>query len=101
MKQVASFRQYHAAYSGGHWYVWNVMLGRAVGAGGLGFGVVRDEHASATKHQCLLVEFYATAPDNVCTSTGGRLLQWAAFVHGKNGFLMFLIAATPYFLFNT
>lgn len=23
------------------------MLGRAVGAGGLGFGVVRDEHASA------------------------------------------------------
>lgn len=54
--------QYHAAYSGGHWYVWNVMLGRAVGAGGLGFGVVRDEHASATKHQCLLVEFYATAP---------------------------------------
>lgn len=33
--------------------MWNVMLGRAVGAGGLGFGVVRDEHASATK-QCVL-----------------------------------------------
>lgn len=49
VKQVAPLRQYHAAYAGGHSYVWNVMLGRGVGAGGLGFGVVRDEHASATK----------------------------------------------------
>lgn len=49
VKQVASLRQYHAAYAGGHSYVWNVMLGRGVGAGGLGFGVVRDEHASEKK----------------------------------------------------
>lgn len=51
MKQVAPLRQYQAAYAGGHSYVWNVMLGRGVGAGGLGFGVVRDEHASATKER--------------------------------------------------
>lgn len=48
VKQVAPFRQYHAAYSGEHAYVWNVMLGLAVGEGGLGFGVERLEHASAT-----------------------------------------------------
>lgn len=33
------------------------MFGRAVGAGGLGFGVVRDEHASATK-QCVGIIMY-------------------------------------------
>jgi hypothetical protein len=48
VKHVAPLRQYQAAYAGGHSYVWNVMFGRGVGAGGLGFGVVRDEHASAT-----------------------------------------------------
>jgi hypothetical protein len=46
VKHVAPLRQYQAAYAGGHSYVWNVMFGRGVGAGGLGFGVVRDEHAS-------------------------------------------------------
>jgi hypothetical protein len=50
VKHVAPLRQYQAAYAGGHSYVWNVMFGRGVGAGGLGFGVVRDEHASATEN---------------------------------------------------
>lgn len=48
VKHVAPLRQYQVAYAGGHSYVWNVMLGRCVGAGGLGFGVVREEHASGT-----------------------------------------------------
>lgn len=47
VKHVAPFKQNQAAYAGGHSYVGNVMLGRGVGAGGRGFGVVRDEHASA------------------------------------------------------
>lgn len=46
MKQVAPLRQNQAAYAGGQGYVRNVMLGRGVGAGGRGFGVLRDEHAS-------------------------------------------------------
>lgn len=46
MKHVASFKQYHAAYAGGHLYVWNVMFGLGVGVGGRGFGVVRLEQAS-------------------------------------------------------
>lgn len=46
MKQVASLRQYHAAYAGGHLYVWNVIFGLAVGLGGRGLGVVRLEQAS-------------------------------------------------------
>jgi len=29
--------------------MWNVIFGRSVGAGGLGFGVDRDEQASADK----------------------------------------------------
>lgn len=59
MKQVASFKQYHAAYADGHLYVWNVMFGLGVvvlavwtdggGGGGRGFGVVRLEHASKIK----------------------------------------------------
>lgn len=58
VKQVASLRQYHAAYAGGHSYVWNVMLGRGVGAGGLGFGVVRDEHASEKNKQSVKTIFH-------------------------------------------
>lgn len=46
VKHVASFRQYHSAYAGGHLYVWNVILGLGVGVGGLGFGVVLLEQAS-------------------------------------------------------
>ncbi len=47
MKHVAPLRQYHAAYAGGHAYVWNVMLGRmALWLGGRGFGVDLDEHAA-------------------------------------------------------
>lgn len=47
VKQVASFKQYQAAQAGGHLYVWNVIFGRGVVVGGgLGFGVVRLEHAS-------------------------------------------------------
>lgn len=49
VKHVASFRQYQAAYAGGHLYVWNVIFGLAVGLGGRGLGVVRLEHASAEK----------------------------------------------------
>lgn len=48
MKQVASLRQKYFAWAGGHGYVGNVMLGRGVGAGGRGFGVLRDEHDSET-----------------------------------------------------
>lgn len=29
--------------------MWNVMFGLGVGGGGLGFGVVREEHASEKK----------------------------------------------------
>lgn len=47
VKQTASFKQYQAAYAGGHLYVWNVIFGLGVGVGGRGFGVVRLEHASA------------------------------------------------------
>lgn len=46
VKHVASFKQYQAAYAGGHLYVWNVMFGLGVGVGGRGFGVVRLEQAS-------------------------------------------------------
>lgn len=46
VKQVASFKQYQAAYAGGHLYVWNVIFGLGVGVGGRGFGVVRLEQAS-------------------------------------------------------
>jgi hypothetical protein len=48
---VASFRQYHAAYAGGHLYVWNVIFGLGVGLGGRGFGVVLLEQASAIKRR--------------------------------------------------
>lgn len=47
VKHVASFRQYQSAYACGHLYVWNVILGLGVGVGGLGFGVVLLEQASA------------------------------------------------------
>lgn len=47
VKQVAPLKQYHAANSGGHWYVGKEILGRGVGGGGgRGLGVVRDEQAS-------------------------------------------------------
>lgn len=46
VKHRASFKQYHAAYAGGHLYVGNVMFGLGVGVGGRGFGVVRLEQAS-------------------------------------------------------
>lgn len=49
MKHVASFRQYQSAYACGHLYLWNVMLGLGVGVGGLGFGVLLLEQASAMK----------------------------------------------------
>lgn len=45
-KHVAPFKQYHFAYASGQAYVWNVMLGRVVGDGGRGFGVLLDEQAS-------------------------------------------------------
>lgn len=52
------------------------MFGRAVGAGGLGFGVVRDEHASATK-QCVGIMYtykhYRRRP--TLRSMGPRQLQ--------------------------
>lgn len=48
MKHVAPFRQYHSSKLGGHAYVWNVMFGLGVGAGGRGFGVARLLHASET-----------------------------------------------------
>lgn len=34
--------------------MWNVMFGRSVGVGGLGFGVERDEQASVGKMQQLI-----------------------------------------------
>lgn len=46
VKHLASFKQYQAAYAGGHLYVGNVMFGLGVGVGGRGFGVVRLEQAS-------------------------------------------------------
>ncbi len=61
VKHVASFRQYHAAYAGGHLYVWNVIFGLGVGVGGRGFGVVRLEHASVIKLETQLddvIEIY-------------------------------------------
>ena len=51
VKHVASFRQYHSAYAAGHLYVWNVIFGLGVGVGGLGFGVVLLEQASAKGRQ--------------------------------------------------
>ena len=37
---------YHAAYAGGHAYVWKVILGlMALCVGGRGFGVLLEEHA--------------------------------------------------------
>lgn len=55
MKHVASFRQYQSAYACGHLYVWNVIFGLGVGVGGLGFGVVRLEQASAKEQDKPLV----------------------------------------------
>lgn len=43
---MAPFKQYHFAYASGHAYVWNVIFGRVVGAGGRGFGVDLDEQDS-------------------------------------------------------
>lgn len=60
VKQVASLRQYHAAYAGGHLYVWNVIFGLAVGLGGRGFGVVRLEQASVIRHTVLKIRKIAT-----------------------------------------
>lgn len=51
VKHVASFRQYQSAYACGHLYVWNVILGLGVGVGGLGFGVVLLEQASAIEKE--------------------------------------------------
>lgn len=52
-KHVASLRQYHLAYTDGQGYVWKVMLGRAVGCKGRGFGVDLLEHASVTKKKTI------------------------------------------------
>jgi hypothetical protein len=58
VKQVASFRQYHAAYAGGHLYVWNVIFGLGVGLGGRGFGVVLLEQASeSTQNRKISLDF--------------------------------------------
>lgn len=49
VKQVAPLRQQKVAQAGGQAYVWNVIFGRGVGAGGRGFGVDLLEHASENK----------------------------------------------------
>lgn len=56
VKHVASFKQYQAAYAGGHLYVWNVIFGLGVGVGGRGFGVVRLEHASGKKIKLFVIK---------------------------------------------
>lgn len=40
LKHVAPLRQYHLAYSPGHFKVWNVIFGLGVDGGSVGAGVV-------------------------------------------------------------
>ena len=54
VKQVAPLRQYHAAYAGGHAYVWKVMFGlMALWLGRRGFGVEREEQDSERRRKAV------------------------------------------------